>query len=310
MLVFKNNNFEKNNKYISFRNFSNFYKNYKNSLLHSKNKYVNFISTHTLKHNSILKKKVTSNASHSTHYLYNNLPFIIKHKKLMYYNNSKQGRSKYGILCRTKGSLLRKFLYPRLNKSFRLLSLSFVAGFFFLPGKLKSFSLVASSSGQYSYISSTYTHALFKTSKLYSIFENTLFYKKYSYLSNFIKLPQLFFTIIQLPKYKTISLLEKYPLKGVQYVRSPGSKAFLTKLDNKTSLALIKLPSNVYKVFSIYSVGSLGLVPFHNKNLKTQANAGFFKSLGKKSLSRGVARNPVDHPHGGRNKAIKYQRTP
>jgi large subunit ribosomal protein L2 len=27
-------------------------------------------------------------------------------------------------------------------------------------------------------------------------------------------------------------------------------------------------------------------------------------------LSRGVAKNPVDHPHGGRNKAIKYQRTP
>jgi large subunit ribosomal protein L2 len=25
---------------------------------------------------------------------------------------------------------------------------------------------------------------------------------------------------------------------------------------------------------------------------------------------RGVAMNPVDHPHGGRTKAIRYQRTP
>jgi large subunit ribosomal protein L2 len=32
--------------------------------------------------------------------------------------------------------------------------------------------------------------------------------------------------------------------------------------------------------------------------------------LGKKSIVRGVAMNPVDHPHGGRAKSIKYPRTP
>lgn len=30
--------------------------------------------------------------------------------------------------------------------------------------------------------------------------------------------------------------------------------------------------------------------------------AGFLKIVGKKSKVRGVARNPVDHPHGGRTK--------
>jgi large subunit ribosomal protein L2 len=76
------------------------------------------------------------------------------------------------------------------------------------------------------------------------------------------------------------------------------------------SLALVKLPSGVYKVFSVYSTGTLSQVPLINNNLVSHANAGFFKKKGKKSLSRGVAKNPVDHPHGGRNKAIKYQRTP
>jgi large subunit ribosomal protein L2 len=38
--------------------------------------------------------------------------------------------------------------------------------------------------------------------------------------------------------------------------------------------------------------------------------AGFWRSFGHKPIVRGVAMNPVDHPHGGRTKAIKHQRTP
>jgi ribosomal protein L2 len=38
--------------------------------------------------------------------------------------------------------------------------------------------------------------------------------------------------------------------------------------------------------------------------------AGFFSLLGKKPHVRGVARNAVDHPHGGRTKSIKCPRTP
>jgi len=38
---------------------------------------------------------------------------------------------------------------------------------------------------------------------------------------------------------------------------------------------------------------------------KIFGKAGFNKILGKKSKVRGVARNPVDHPHGGRTKTNK-----
>jgi len=145
---------------------------------------------------------------------------------------------------------------------------------------------------------------------MYSLFDKYTIYKSYSYLSKFIKLPQIFFLILQLPKFKLVSSLETYPHKGVQYVKSPGSKAYINKIDTTLNLSLIKLPSGVHKVFSIYSVGSLGCTPFTPQNIRTQAKAGFFKKSGKKSLSRGVAKNPVDHPHGGRNKAIRYQRTP
>lgn len=33
--------------------------------------------------------------------------------------------------------------------------------------------------------------------------------------------------------------------------------------------------------------------------------AGYNINLGKKQIVRGVARNPVDHPHGGRTKTNK-----
>jgi large subunit ribosomal protein L2 len=131
-----------------------------------------------------------------------------------------------------------------------------------------------------------------------------------TYFFQYVKIPKIFHLIMQLPKFKPISQLEIYPSKGVQYVTSPGSVSLLSKVNKKTSLALIKLPSGVHKTFSLYSIASIGTVIVNFKNLKTASNAGFFKKLGKKSLSRGVAKNPVDHPHGGRNKAIKYQRTP
>jgi large subunit ribosomal protein L2 len=46
----------------------------------------------------------------------------------------------------------------------------------------------------------------------------------------------------------------------------------------------------------------------HSRCANTKS--GYWRSFGLKSIVRGVAMNPVDHPHGGRTKAIRYQRTP
>jgi len=52
------------------------------------------------------------------------------------------------------------------------------------------------------------------------------------------------------------------------------------------------------------------LVSLPEQRKCVQNKAGFGKRFGKKSVVRGVAKNPIDHPHGGRAKAIRYQRTP
>tara|TARA_B100000787_G_scaffold82863_1_gene61061 strand:+ start:7433 stop:7678 length:246 start_codon:yes stop_codon:yes gene_type:complete len=81
-------------------------------------------------------------------------------------------------------------------------------------------------------------------------------------------------------------------------------------MDSRVSTALVKLPSGVKKVFSTFSLGSLGKVATPENRKSTNTSAGFYKKHGKKSKVRGVAMNPIDHPHGGRAKAIRYQRTP
>jgi large subunit ribosomal protein L2 len=107
-----------------------------------------------------------------------------------------------------------------------------------------------------------------------------------------------------------VSLMELYPGSGIQYVRSAGSKARYLKVNWSNHTVLVELPSRVRKAFSLYSLASLGPVSLKNKRLVCNTKSGYWRSFGLKSKVRGVAMNPIDHPHGGRTKAIKYPRTP
>lgn len=128
-------------------------------------------------------------------------------------------------------------------------------------------------------------------------------------LNNMFPTP-LFFKLHKLKVMSRISLLESSPGKGIKYIKSSGSYGILIKTDLLTHLATVKLPSGVKKKFSIYLIVVLGAVGLSIKKKLTNGKAGFWKIFGKKSMVRGVAKNPIDHPHGGRTKSIKYPRTP
>lgn len=168
-----------------------------------------------------------------------------------------------------------------------------------------------SSSGSLTYVQSSTSHELFRYVTMYNLIGKK---NRVNLLGNRTlnvnSIHPLFFTLIQLPKNQPVSLIEIKPLKGIQYVRSTGVSATILKMDTRTGSGLIKLPSKVKKVFSIFSIASLGSVALpENKKYKNNS-AGYQSRKGKKCLTRGVAKNPVDHPHGGRAKAIRYQRTP
>nr|YP_010147974.1 50S ribosomal protein L2 [Veratrum oxysepalum]QQV68333.1 50S ribosomal protein L2 [Veratrum oxysepalum] len=85
--------------------------------------------------------------------------------------------------------------------------------------------------------------------------------------------------------------------KGGQLARAAGAVAKLIAKEGKS--ATLRLPSGEVRLISkncLATVGQVGNVGVNQKNL---GRAGSKCWLGKRPVVRGVAMNPVDHPHGG-----------
>ena len=91
--------------------------------------------------------------------------------------------------------------------------------------------------------------------------------------------------------------LELAPGKGGQLVRAAGGAAQL--LSKESGFALVKLPSGEVRKFSLdcmATIGQLGNLDHENVSF---GKAGRSRWRGIRPTVRGVAMNPVDHPHGG-----------
>ena len=85
--------------------------------------------------------------------------------------------------------------------------------------------------------------------------------------------------------------------KGGQIVRAAGSGAMLMSRDG--GYAQLKLPSGEIRKVNencYATIGQVGNLEHENVIL---GKAGRTRWLGKRPITRGVARNPVDHPNGG-----------
>ena len=85
--------------------------------------------------------------------------------------------------------------------------------------------------------------------------------------------------------------------KGGQLVRSAGTFAQLMSKEGK--YAQVKLPSGEVRMVlqeCTATIGQVGNIDHENVSL---GKAGRSRWLGKRPKVRGVAMNPVDHPHGG-----------
>lgn len=105
--------------------------------------------------------------------------------------------------------------------------------------------------------------------------------------------------------------IEITPGSGGTMVRSAGMSAqYMAKTDEHATL---KLPSGEVRMVSLNcwaTVGVLGNADY--KNI-TWGKAGRRRRLGFRPSVRGMAMNPVDHPHGGgegRSKSGSHPRTP
>ncbi len=97
--------------------------------------------------------------------------------------------------------------------------------------------------------------------------------------------------------------LELYPGKGGQVVRSAGGSAQL--LSKEGEIALVKLPSGETRRFSVECMATIGQVGNIDHENITYGKAGRTRWKGRRPTVRGVAMNPVDHPHGGGEGRVK-----
>jgi large subunit ribosomal protein L2 len=93
-----------------------------------------------------------------------------------------------------------------------------------------------------------------------------------------------------------------------KYVKSAGVSAQLIQIGQKT--AQIKLPSNTMIKLPIKSFANLGVISNTKHNLICLGKAGRNRHLNRRPITRGIAMNPVDHPHGGRTNGGRPSVTP
>jgi len=84
---------------------------------------------------------------------------------------------------------------------------------------------------------------------------------------------------------------------GGQLARSAGSYAQL--MAKEGNFAQIKLPSGEVRMVRLECMATIGVVGNQDHEKVSIGKAGRGRWLGKRPKVRGVAMNPVDHPHGG-----------
>lgn len=95
---------------------------------------------------------------------------------------------------------------------------------------------------------------------------------------------------------------------GGKIARAAGTYCFLIQMNHETDVAFIRIPSGLRLRVSAYCLVVLGRNsnPLFYKTIVGKCGNNFKK--GFKSKVRGVAMNPVDHPHGGRTKTNSPER--
>lgn len=89
-----------------------------------------------------------------------------------------------------------------------------------------------------------------------------------------------------------------HPQKEGKLIRSAGTYAQLIQIVDEKN-ATVRLSSGELKKIPLKCYATLGVVSNTNYKIIKKGKAGRNRWLNKRPVVRGVAKNPVDHPHGG-----------
>ncbi len=103
--------------------------------------------------------------------------------------------------------------------------------------------------------------------------------------------------LYSIPNGTIVHNIELHPGRGGQLCRSAGTYAQI--IDKEEKYVMLRLPSGeIRKVLAkcFATVGQVGNIDHENIKI---GKAGRNRYLNKRPKVRGVAMNPIDHPHGG-----------
>jgi len=100
-----------------------------------------------------------------------------------------------------------------------------------------------------------------------------------------------------IPVGSVIHCVEMKPGKGAQIARSAGASVQLVAKEG--AHAILRLRSGEMRKILIDCMATIGEVGNSEHGLRSLGKAGAVRWRGKRPTVRGVAMNPVDHPHGG-----------
>ncbi|MEN3971930.1 50S ribosomal protein L2 [Sphingomicrobium sp. XHP0235] len=101
----------------------------------------------------------------------------------------------------------------------------------------------------------------------------------------------------QMPVGTIVHNIELKPGKGGQIARAAGTYCQVVGRDK--GMVIVRMNSGEQRYIRSDCMASVGAVSNPDNSNTTLAKAGRNRWKGKRPLTRGVAKNPVDHPHGG-----------
>lgn len=222
--------------------------------------------------NKIIKKKLDVKLTKSKKF-FNFFRFCFNIKKSL-------GRDKNGLLMYHRGGGVKKKyrLIAKNTKSqyFRILSINYD------PYRSAFIKLIQYKDGSFCY-------------KLAESNDYLNSYKNNSNLKNLTIGTE--YLLENIPTKSLIYNLERFPGKKQSIGKAAGSYCKIFRKD--LTHAEILLPSGDKKLFSLKCKASLGIPSNMYSKLNKKYKAGTTRYLNKRPVVRGVAMNPIDHPHGG-----------
>lgn len=102
--------------------------------------------------------------------------------------------------------------------------------------------------------------------------------------------------------------VEMTPGSGGKMIRSGGTHGMIQRVSETE--AWIRLPSGAVRRFSLECRATVGKAFGENHALEMLGKAGVSRHMSIRPRTRGCAKNPIDHPHGGRTRGGRPEMTP